>query len=127
MQHDQDVHLVVIRREANSPVANPQSKFSGGSLESAHIAVASLCESLDTGHDATLGDAIVASRLAERFPGVDLAAFSTGVWSRPRPPRTPLRDGDRVELYRPLEADAKAGRRARARLRTSSTRSRSGR
>ena len=36
-----------------------------------------------------------------------------------------LRDGDRVELYRPLSADPKAMRRARARLKPS-TRSRSG-
>ena len=75
----------------------------------------------------TIADAIAAARLAERFRGIDLAAFSTGIWSRPRTPQTPLRDGDRVELYRPLQADAKSARRARARVKPSSTRSRSGR
>jgi len=49
-----------------------------------------------------------------------------GVWSRRRPLDAPLREGDRVEIYRPLVADPKAQRRARARL-TPSTRSRSGR
>lgn len=76
---------------------------------------------------ATVADAVAAARLSERFPGIDAAALATGVWSRPRPAGTVLRDGDRVELYRPLQADAKAQRRARAGLRPSSTRSRSGR
>ena len=76
---------------------------------------------------ATLADAIEAARLPERFPGVEPGDFSTGVWSRLKPPGTRLQDGDRVELYRPLAADAKAQRRARARLKPSSTRSRSGR
>jgi putative ubiquitin-RnfH superfamily antitoxin RatB of RatAB toxin-antitoxin module len=76
---------------------------------------------------ATVGDAIAAAALGERFPGLDPGALEVGVWSRPCDRSTPLRDGDRVELYRPLRADAKAERRARARLRTSSPRSRSGR
>jgi putative ubiquitin-RnfH superfamily antitoxin RatB of RatAB toxin-antitoxin module len=80
---------------------------------------------LDDG--ATVGDAIAAAALAQRFPGLDPGALDVGVWSRPCDRATPLRDGDRVELYRPLRVDAKAERRARARLRTSSTRSRSGR
>lgn len=75
---------------------------------------------------ATVADAIAAARFAERFPGLDLAAFTTGVWSRPRPADTALRDGDRVELYRPLEADAKAQRRARARLKAPPARPRGG-
>jgi putative ubiquitin-RnfH superfamily antitoxin RatB of RatAB toxin-antitoxin module len=76
---------------------------------------------------ATVGEAVGAARLPERFPGLDLASLALGVWSRPCDPAAPLRDGDRVELYRPLQADAKARRRARAGLRPSSTRSRSGR
>jgi putative ubiquitin-RnfH superfamily antitoxin RatB of RatAB toxin-antitoxin module len=78
---------------------------------------------------ALVRDAIAASGLAERFPEAGIAAMRTGIWSRACAPDTPLRDGDRVELYRPLQVDAKAMRRARARarLRTSSTRSRSAR
>ena len=76
---------------------------------------------------ATVADAIAAAALAQRFPGLDLGALDVGVWSRPCDRSTILRDGDRVELYRALQADAKAQRRARARLRTSSPRSRSGR
>ena len=76
---------------------------------------------------ATLADAVAAADLGARFPGLDTATLSTGIWSEARAPDTRLRDGDRVELYRPLQADAKAQRRARARARPASPRSRSGR
>ena len=63
---------------------------------------------------ATIAQAVEASGLIARFPALDVAHMPAGIWSRPRPHGTPLRDGDRVELYRPLEVDAKAQRRARA-------------
>lgn len=82
---------------------------------------------LDLAEGATLADAVAASGLGARHPELDIARMPAGIWSKLRPPHTPLRDGDRVELYRPLAADAKAQRRARAGLKPSSTRSRSGR
>lgn len=82
---------------------------------------------LDLPEGATLAEALAAADLPRRFPGTAPASLRAGIWSRTRPPQTRLRDGDRVEIYRPLEADAKAERRARARLKASSTRSRSGR
>ncbi|HUP97293.1 MAG TPA: RnfH family protein [Usitatibacter sp.] len=78
------------------------------------------------GEGATVAEALAAARLAERFPGLDLAKAALGIWSRACTPDARLRDGDRVEVYRPLAADAKAQRRARARLKPSSPRSRSG-
>jgi uncharacterized protein len=74
---------------------------------------------------ATVADAIAAARLGERFPALDVSTLAFGIWSRPCAGGTPLREGDRVEVYRPLVADAKAERRRRARLNPSSTRSRS--
>ena len=62
---------------------------------------------------ATIADAIVASGLEAEF-GIDASSLSTGVWSKPKPRETPLADGDRVELYRPLLADPKEARRRRA-------------
>ena len=41
-------------------------------------------------------------------------AVATGVWGSVRPPDYVLRDGDRIEIYRPLKADPKQARRARA-------------
>ena len=60
-----------------------------------------------------------------RWPGLDLEACDAGIWSRRCARDTALREGDRVEAYRPLAADAKAQRRERARLKPS-TRSRNG-
>jgi len=74
---------------------------------------------------ATVQDALAAARVAERFPGAEVAKLKVGVWARVARRSTALRDGDRVELYRELVADPKEARRARARLRTS-PRSRNG-
>jgi putative ubiquitin-RnfH superfamily antitoxin RatB of RatAB toxin-antitoxin module len=72
---------------------------------------------------ATAGDALAAARVHERYPelGADAPA---GIWSRTCSRDTPLREGDRVEVYRTLKADAKAMRRARARVKPASPRSR---
>ena len=69
---------------------------------------------------ATVADAIAAARLADRFPGVDFSAMRTGIWSRAARAGARLRDGDRVELYRPLKADPKQQRRKRAKARPAS-------
>lgn len=63
--------------------------------------------------DATLADAITASGVENEF-GIDASALATGIWSRPAARMTLLKDGDRVELYRPLQADPKETRRRRA-------------
>lgn len=63
---------------------------------------------------ATVAQALEAALADERLAGLDLAGLRTGVWSRPCPPGTLLREGDRVELYRPLKADPKQQRRSRA-------------
>ncbi len=69
--------------------------------------------------------ALAAARIAERYPELDAASCEVGVWSKICTRTTALRDGDRVEIYRTLKADAKEMRRSRARLKPSS-RSRSG-
>jgi uncharacterized protein len=80
---------------------------------------------LDLGAAATVADAIAAAPLASRFPGVDFDSLDVGLWGVRTARDTPLRDGDRVEVYRPLEADPKEMRRRRVKPRTS-PRSRSG-
>lgn len=64
---------------------------------------------------ATLGDALRASGLLERHPAIDLAACKVGIWGRVLPLSTPLRERDRVEVYRPLTVDPKEARRLRYR------------
>ena len=62
---------------------------------------------------ASVADAIAASGI-EHEAGIDASLMDVGIWSKPTRPATPLRDGDRVELYRPLKADPKESRRQRA-------------
>lgn len=63
---------------------------------------------------ATVQQAIERSGLLAEFPEIDLAKNKLGVWNKLVKPDTPLRDKDRVEIYRPLIADPKAIRRQRA-------------
>jgi uncharacterized protein len=55
----------------------------------------------------TVADALTAS-------GLEAAPGRVGVYGKVVPPGTILRQGDRVEIYRPLLADPKELRRARA-------------
>lgn len=60
----------------------------------------------------TLAQAVDASGLVEREHLGASIAFA--IHGQRAGPDTPLRDGDRIEITRPLRADAKAVRRARA-------------
>lgn len=63
---------------------------------------------LDLANAATLEDALHAS-------GWDVPADApVGIWGKVQARDKPLRDGDRVEIYRPLVADPKTARRKRA-------------
>jgi putative ubiquitin-RnfH superfamily antitoxin RatB of RatAB toxin-antitoxin module len=64
---------------------------------------------------ATLADAVRASGVLERHPGLDLAQAKFGVWGRVQPLETVLRERDRVEVYRALQVDPKEARRLRYR------------
>jgi putative ubiquitin-RnfH superfamily antitoxin RatB of RatAB toxin-antitoxin module len=61
----------------------------------------------------TVADAIAASGILAQLPGFLPAGM--GVFGRLVKPDTRLRDGDRVEIYRPLKIDPKQARRNRAR------------
>ncbi len=69
---------------------------------------------LELPRGATVAEALEAARGLAEFAGVAWDTFEVGVWSRPVATQTVLREGDRVELYRPLIADAKRQRRSRA-------------
>lgn len=58
--------------------------------------------------------AIEESGIMQVFPAIDLADNAVGIFSKPCKLDTPLRVGDRVEIYRPLIADPKEVRRQRA-------------
>jgi len=73
------------------------------------------CVDLQLPAGATLADAVRASGLLERHPGIELESAKVGIWGKAATLDTPLRDGDRVELYRPLFVDPKEARRLRYR------------
>jgi uncharacterized protein len=63
----------------------------------------------------TMTDALRASGLLERH-GLTLDEhLSVGIWTKLRPLDTPLREADRVEIYRGLLVDPKEARRQRYR------------
>ncbi len=64
---------------------------------------------------ATVRDAIVASRILEQHPEIDLDAAQVGIFGKRKPLAAFPRTGDRIEIYRPLNADPKQARRKRAR------------
>jgi uncharacterized protein len=63
----------------------------------------------------TLADALRASGIGAGMAADELNALTAGVWGRVAGADTRLRQGDRVELYRPLKVDPKEARRLRYR------------
>jgi putative ubiquitin-RnfH superfamily antitoxin RatB of RatAB toxin-antitoxin module len=62
----------------------------------------------------TVLQAIEASGLKQRHPEIDLAKNKVGIFGKLSKLDAPLRDRDRVEIYRPLIADPKEVRKQRA-------------
>jgi len=60
---------------------------------------------------ATVADAIVKSGLQEKFPDAALDTMRVGIWGHPVDPLYRVKDGDRVEIYRPLRRDPRDARR----------------
>lgn len=56
-------------------------------------------------------EAIDASGLAAIYAESDLLSLPIAVWGRPADRQDPLKDGDRVEILRPLEIDPRDARR----------------
>lgn len=64
---------------------------------------------------ATVAEAIERSGIREARNDMEIREDRLGVFGRKASPETMLRDGDRVEIYRPLKIDPKEARRRRAR------------
>ena len=62
----------------------------------------------------TLADAIAQSGVIEMFEGFELDTTKVGIFGIKASQDQVLREGDRVEIYRPLIADPKESRRQRA-------------
>lgn len=69
---------------------------------------------LQVAADATLAQAVAQSGILQKCPEIDVAVNKLGIFGKLKPADSRLRDGDRVEIYRPLIADPKEARRRRA-------------
>jgi putative ubiquitin-RnfH superfamily antitoxin RatB of RatAB toxin-antitoxin module len=70
---------------------------------------------LDVPAPLTVRDALAASGLLEAHPAIDLATQRVGIWGRRCRLDDSVREGDRIEVYRPLRVDPKEARRLRYR------------
>ncbi|AMR78740.1 RnfH family protein [Cupriavidus nantongensis] len=68
---------------------------------------------IDVPAGTTIAAAIVGSGLQQACPEVDPATMRVGIFGKLKTPETVVRDGDRIEVYRPLTADPKQARRKR--------------
>lgn len=90
--------------------------------ETSRIAVSVVCAEpgrvftadLSLTKGATVADAIEQSGIRTSRPDLEIHDDRLGIFSRKASPATELRDGDRVEIYRPLRIDPKEARRKRA-------------
>ena len=72
---------------------------------------------LEVAAGCTVSEAIERLKIRDEFPGLTVDPAAVGIFSRKVPLEHRLRDGDRVEIYRPLLADPKETRRRRAKSR----------
>ena len=60
---------------------------------------------LEVPDDSTVLDALTLSGLLKRFPHIDLEKQKVGIFGKFTKLDSPLQEGDRVEIYRPITAD----------------------
>ena len=70
---------------------------------------------VDVPAGASVRDALLASGWSESVSAQELAAAEVGIWGRRCALEQPVREGDRVEVYRGLLVDPKVARRERFR------------
>jgi len=69
---------------------------------------------LEVPEDSVVEEAIRRSGILECFPEIDLAKQKVGIYGKLVTLDSPLADGDRIEIYRPITADPKTVKRRRA-------------
>lgn len=71
-------------------------------------------KSMTVAEGTTVREAALQSGLEVEFPELDLQQVPLGIFGKVVKDETVLRDGDRIEVYRPLLIDPKEARRKRA-------------
>ena len=62
---------------------------------------------------ATIRDAFDSSQIFKKYPEIDIDNYKFGIFGKLKTLNTVLRQGDRIEIYRPLTADPMEARRRR--------------
>ncbi|MCF2858280.1 RnfH family protein [Pseudoalteromonas sp. SMS1] len=69
---------------------------------------------VDVAEGTSAEQVVLQSGIMERCPEIDPTNLSLGIWNRTVKLHQVVKEGDRVEVYRPLIADPKEARRRRA-------------
>ncbi len=72
------------------------------------------CLFVELSEETNVQQAIEKSNIFEKCPEIDQNNLKVGIWNRVCKLNTIVKDGDRIEIYRPLIADPKDARRKRA-------------
>ncbi|MEM0732669.1 RnfH family protein [Neisseria perflava] len=78
------------------------------------LAERQVLKSMTVAEGTTIREAVLQSSLEVEFPELDLQQAPLGIFGKAVKDETALRDGDRIEVYRPLLIDPKEARRKRA-------------
>lgn len=70
--------------------------------------------SVDVAEGSTAEQVVLQSGIVDKCPEINLSNLSLGIWNRTVKNHQVVKEGDRIEIYRPLIADPKAARRQRA-------------
>lgn len=68
---------------------------------------------LEVPDNSTIADAIQLSGLLKLYPEINLASQKVGIFGKLAKLDTPVQEGDRVEIYRPITADPQQVQRRR--------------
>ena len=69
---------------------------------------------LEVAEGTTIAESVDQSGIKAQFPVEEISQVKFGIWNKVRSSNEVVSEGDRVEIYRPLEADPKEARRRRA-------------
>ncbi|MDD5411721.1 MAG: RnfH family protein [Methylobacter sp.] len=68
---------------------------------------------LEVPDDSTIEEAINLSGVLKLYPEINLSSQKVGIFGKITPLDTPVKDGDRVEIYRQITADPQTVQRRR--------------